>query len=227
MPAFSLPTHHFTGLRAIGVLPSGRVIWPVLGGSGEGDGGGPGSGSGSGSDGAGDGGGQNGSGGNNDGGQSSDRTFTQAELDRIVSERLGRERGKYADYDQLKAAADELATIKEAQATETEKALKAAAKETEARVRGEIEPQMLRLEIALAKGLPEELGKRVLSAAKRLVGSTREELEADAGEYFTAFPIAAVQTVDDFGQGARGGGGTDRPTLASGADLYAQRHKTT
>ncbi|GAA0969791.1 hypothetical protein GCM10009555_017560 [Acrocarpospora macrocephala] len=35
-----LPIHPRTGLQAIGVLPSGRVIWPVMGGSGEGDAGG-------------------------------------------------------------------------------------------------------------------------------------------------------------------------------------------
>jgi hypothetical protein len=29
--------HPVTGLAALGVLPSGRIVWPVLGGSGEGD----------------------------------------------------------------------------------------------------------------------------------------------------------------------------------------------
>lgn len=28
-----LPVHHFTGLRAIGILPSGKVVWPAMGGS--------------------------------------------------------------------------------------------------------------------------------------------------------------------------------------------------
>jgi hypothetical protein len=32
-----LPVHPFTGLTAVGVLPSGKVVWPVMGGSGEGD----------------------------------------------------------------------------------------------------------------------------------------------------------------------------------------------
>lgn len=36
----------------------------------------------------------------------SDKTFTQAELDDIVAKRIARERQKYADYDDLKAAAD-------------------------------------------------------------------------------------------------------------------------
>lgn len=33
----TLPVHPFTGLTAIGQLPSGRWVWPVLGGSGETD----------------------------------------------------------------------------------------------------------------------------------------------------------------------------------------------
>jgi hypothetical protein len=32
-----LPVHPFTGLTAIGVLPSGRIVWPILGGSGDDD----------------------------------------------------------------------------------------------------------------------------------------------------------------------------------------------
>jgi hypothetical protein len=223
MTALSLPIHHFTGLRAIGVLPSGRVIWPVLGGA-EGDGGSGGEGAGAGA--AGDGGGQDGGGKDGDG-KSSDKTFTQADLDRIVADRLGRERGKYGDYEQLKSAAAELEKIKEAQASEAERTAKQAAKDAEAKVRGELEPQMTRLEVALALGLPEELGKRVLSAAKRLVGGTREELEADAKEFFAGSPIQVGQQQSNggsFDQGSRGGSGTGKPTLASGADLYAQRH---
>lgn len=48
--------------------------------------------------------------------QSSDKsesTFTQAELERIVSERLARERKKYADYDDLKTAANQSKTLEE------------------------------------------------------------------------------------------------------------------
>ncbi|WP_017612109.1 hypothetical protein [Nocardiopsis salina] len=33
-----LPVHPATGLRALAVLPSGRIVWPVLGGDGTGDG---------------------------------------------------------------------------------------------------------------------------------------------------------------------------------------------
>jgi hypothetical protein len=163
----------------------------------------------------------------NDAPASEGKTFTQADVERMIGERLGRERSKYSDYDQVKAAAAELAELKERQATESEKALKAAAKDTESKVRAELEPRMTRLEVAIAKGLPEELGARVLSAAKRLVGTSREELEADAAEFFATAPITATAPTPDFDQGSRGGSGTGRPTVSSGADLYAQRHKTT
>jgi len=48
------------------------------------------------------------------------KTFTQADIDRIVKERLAREQARYADYDDLKKAAGEYQKIKEAQLTETE-----------------------------------------------------------------------------------------------------------
>jgi hypothetical protein len=150
----------------------------------------------------------------------SDKTFTQADVERMIGERLGRERSKYSDYDQLKTAADELAKLKDAQATEAEKTVKQTAKDTEAKVRAELEPQMMRLQVALAKGLPEELGAKVLSAAKRLVGNTREELEADAAEFFSAAPITATATPPSFDQGTRGGNGTSKPGVDSGREMY-------
>ena len=51
-----------------------------------------------------------------------EKTFTQEELDRILKERLKREREKYSDYADLKAAAAKLTEIEEANKTELEKA---------------------------------------------------------------------------------------------------------
>lgn len=51
-----------------------------------------------------------------------DRTFTQAELDRVVGERLARERTtKYADYDDIKAKAARFDELEASQKTELEK----------------------------------------------------------------------------------------------------------
>ena len=41
-----------------------------------------------------------------DGGQQQEESFTQADVDRIIRERVKREREKFADYDSLKAAAE-------------------------------------------------------------------------------------------------------------------------
>ena len=51
-----------------------------------------------------------------------ERTFTQADLDRIIKERMARERNKYADYADLKAQAEKWAEHEAAQQSELEKA---------------------------------------------------------------------------------------------------------
>lgn len=55
--------------------------------------------------------------------ETEERTFTQAELDAIVTERLKRDRAKYADYDALKEKAEKLDAMEEANKTELQKAI--------------------------------------------------------------------------------------------------------
>ena len=57
----------------------------------------------------------------NQGNKQPEKTFTQAELDAVIADRLQREREKTKDYADLKKAADEYQKLKEAQMTETEK----------------------------------------------------------------------------------------------------------
>lgn len=52
------------------------------------------------------------------------RTFTQAELDSIIKERLDKERKKYADYDDVKAKARKYEEAEQASLSELEKAKK-------------------------------------------------------------------------------------------------------
>lgn len=59
---------------------------------------------------------------------------SQEELNRIIGERVARERAKYADYAEAKAAAKRLAEIEEANASELEKAVKRARQEGAAEV---------------------------------------------------------------------------------------------
>jgi hypothetical protein len=99
-----------------------------------------------------------------------DKTFTQADVDaavekiaaKIRSEERRKVSEKYADYDDLKEKAGEKATLEE----------RVAEIERQAR---DAESRAMRAEIANAKGLTP-------NQAKRLVGGTREELEADADE---------------------------------------------
>lgn len=65
------------------------------------------------------------------------QTFTQADVDRIVKERVQRERAKYADYDDLKAKAGEKATLEERVAEIEARAVKAETEALRARVAGE------------------------------------------------------------------------------------------
>lgn len=60
----------------------------------------------------------------NDGGQEQGFTppATQDDLNRIISDRIERERKKFADYDDLKAAAESIESIKEAHANEIKQA---------------------------------------------------------------------------------------------------------
>lgn len=106
-------------------------------------------------------------------------TFSQADVDRIVAERLTRERGKFADYDQLKTKASEFDKLADAQKTEAQKAAEAlTAAEAKAQA---AERRALLLEVAAEKGI-------TAAQAKRLVGSTREELLADADEFLQSLP---------------------------------------
>ncbi|MFR8900877.1 hypothetical protein [Hominenteromicrobium sp.] len=50
------------------------------------------------------------------------RTFTQAEMNAIIQDRLTRERGKYADYETLKVKAAKFNEAEEAGKTELQKA---------------------------------------------------------------------------------------------------------
>lgn len=110
------------------------------------------------------------------------KTFTQEQIDKIVESRLAREREKYADYDDLKSKADEYAKLQESKKSEEQKLLErieAAEKRAADAEKSVAEAQVdaLRARVAASRGLSE-------AQAKRLNGSTFEELEADASEIF-------------------------------------------
>lgn len=55
-------------------------------------------------------------------GEQQEHTFTQAELDRIVTERVRRESAKFSDYEEIKAKASKFDEAEEANKTELQKA---------------------------------------------------------------------------------------------------------
>jgi hypothetical protein len=103
---------------------------------------------------------------------------TQDELNKIISERIARERAKFSDYSDLKSKAAKFDELDQASKSEQERLTERLAA-AEARA-AEIEGRALRLEVAAENGLTP-------AQAKRLVGSTREELEADAEELLATF----------------------------------------
>lgn len=98
------------------------------------------------------------------------KTFTQAELDKILEQRLSRERAKFSDYEKIKADAAELARIRDAEKSELQKAIERA---EEAEIRAsKAEFTAMRNKVAAAKGVP----------ASSLTGKTEDELMASADE---------------------------------------------
>lgn len=103
---------------------------------------------------------------------------TQEELDRIIQERLNREKEKFADYDAIKTRnaelENEVGTLKS-----TIEETNAATKSHEQTVAdlnkkiAEYETASLRTRIALQNGLP-------IGLADRLVGDDEESIKADA-----------------------------------------------
>lgn len=101
-----------------------------------------------------------------------EKTFTQTELDKIVGERLAREREKYADYDAMKEKASKLDSMEEASKSELQKITeKATALETELNaLKKEKEVEILRRNVSKETGVPENL----------LTGQTEEECKEQA-----------------------------------------------
>lgn len=79
-----------------------------------------------------------------------DRSFTQADIDRIVADRVARERGKYADYDDLKAKAADYEQLRAQSQTDQEKAIETARAEGKAEVQTAANERLIRAEVRAA-----------------------------------------------------------------------------
>lgn len=180
-------THPFTGLAALGFTKHGRPIWPVMGGA-EGD---P----------------------EGDPAPQPDKTFTQADLDAKIAERLKRERAKYADYDDLKGKAGQydalLAASQSDQERAVEKARAEARKEAEqataARYAGHLVQTRFEA-VAAAKGVPSATVAAYvedIDVAKYLTEGG--EVDVDRITRKVEAFVPAARGLPDLGQGRRTG----------------------
>lgn len=140
-----------------------------------------------------------------------EKTFNQSDLDRIVGERLAREREKYSDYDLLKEKAAKLDSIEEASKTELQKATeRATALETElSAMKKEKEVRDIRETVAREAGIPVVL----------LTGSTIEECKAQA-EAVKAYASPTYPVVKDHGEIQTASKGTAQEQFAAWANNF-------
>lgn len=152
----------------------------------------------------------------------SEKTYTTADLERIIERRLERERAKYADYDKLKADALELAQLNEATKAELDKAAERIA-EAEKRA-AEADFNALRNKVAAIKGVP----------PSSLVGETEDELNASADELLawagskqaTAPAKRSPSTSSGLKSGATGVENTNHDPKAAAADALRRLRQT-
>lgn len=121
--------------------------------------------------------------------QQTERTFTQTELDRIISERLAKERTK-AEAAAVKAreeaerkAAEEQGEFKRLYEQTAQRLA-----ETEARAKA-AEIASIKREVAARLNMPAKL-------AERLQGETAEDIEADAKDLMAALPKPAAPNIN-------------------------------
>lgn len=111
----------------------------------------------------------------NDDSKQFEHITSQEEFDTRIQSRIARERSKFQDYDQLKADADELAKLRDAQKTDEQRRQESdAAKDRELEA---LRTDKLRREVAESKS---DAATGVVVPAALLTGNTREELEASA-----------------------------------------------
>ena len=125
------------------------------------------------------------------------KTLTQTEVDKIVADRIARERKKFADYDDLKKAAAKLKQIEDANKSEHEKLndqLTAAQVELQRYRVAEI-----RRAAASTAGLDPELAEFITAADEEEAKAQAEKL----AERFKATAASSSRQSADFKQGAR------------------------
>lgn len=121
-----------------------------------------------------------------------EKTFTQAELDQIISDRLKREREKYQDYESLREKAQKLDQIEEDAKTELQKAQERAEKlQAElSTMKHTEEVRVIRDKVAQATGVPASL----------LTGDTEEACNEQAAGILSFKTSVGYPTIKDGGE---------------------------
>ena len=153
------------------------------------------------------------------------QTFTQDDLNRIVAERVARERGKYADYADVKAKASKYDETVASQQSDIERAVEAAKRETETTVRTAVQRDRVldRVEVLAAKDFadPEDARLRLAQRADEFVkdGSPDSDAIAAALKQLLAEKphLAATATRPPRPTGSPGQG--PRGDVSSGTDM--------
>lgn len=126
-------------------------------------------------------------------GKAEARTFSQDDLDRIVKDRLARQKSQFADYEDLKAKAARLDEVEAANLSELEKAQKAAADAAAELDRIRTEAQEARLTAAILAEVAKADRKVVdPEAALRLLDRSTLELGEDGVPTNTADAVDAL-----------------------------------
>ena len=135
------------------------------------------------------------------------RTFTQDEVNAIVGKRLAEEKGKYADYDVLKAKADKYDEAEEAAKSELQKATEKAetykAQLEELQKRDEV--RSIREKVSAETGVPTNL----------LTSDTEEACKAQAEAILAFTKPTSYPSVKD-------GGEVHHPTASKPEDKFKE-----
>lgn len=137
-----------------------------------------------------------------------ERTFTQAELNAIVTDRLNREREKYAGFEEFKAKAEKFDAAEEASKSDLQRAQEQAAQY-------KAQAEAFQKEIS-TRNIREKVAKELNVPLSLLTGETEEECKKQA-EGLLAWRGDAPKypVLNDSGETARVSGGKTRDQFAN------------
>jgi len=144
---------------------------------------------------------------------------SQAQLDRIIQDRLKREREKYADYNDLKTKASEFDKIKEANQTELEKA-QARAQELEDKAN---KAELRALDMAIRSAVITEASKQKAinaEAVYKLLDRSTLTVDKDGTVEGVSEAVTALLAENTFLVGSGFTGSSDGGQRGSGAKMH-------